>query len=409
MPRKTLAGKASVCYNSGREISGREIFGCDAREGKRTVESRLSKNDAKIRFEGGCRADRGAVHAADLRGTWREMGRQYGALFQAELQHIVSFVNGIRTVSAENLAAAEEITCWRAGQMSYDIRQFLAGAAETSGLTQRELEYADAVEYIAGLPACSALAVWKDYAKDKLIFGRNYDYGEEFAALKNDVVITVFHPADGSLAAATVGYAGEIYAVNGMNERGIFLELNNGTPSTGMAQDRTRICGTSFLFDLLFRTEHLDYLDGFFRTVLCDDSYIINAADSREARSYEWSQGGMKRGDGLFPEGLMISTNHYQNPDWPYPQPDDAHSWASQTRARNLRKLAEENKAIMDVQRMEALLDIMLKDGGATDGFTVYQLTAVPEDMTLCLKVRGASDWVTVDLGSFFSSSGSPA
>ncbi len=63
---------------------------------------------------------------------------------------------------------------------------------------------------------------WGDYAEDKLIIGRNYDYSEAFALLKDDVFVTVYHPSDGALATATIGYAGEIYAVNDLNEKGVF-------------------------------------------------------------------------------------------------------------------------------------------------------------------------------------------
>lgn len=63
---------------------------------------------------------------------------------------------------------------------------------------------------------------WGDYAEDKLIIGRNYDYSEAFALLKDDVFVTVYHLSDGALATATIGYAGEIYAVNDLNEKGVF-------------------------------------------------------------------------------------------------------------------------------------------------------------------------------------------
>lgn len=198
-----------------------------------------------------------------------------------------------------------------------------------------------------------------------------------------------------------IGYAGEIYAVNGFNEAGLFLELNNGTPSTGMPADMHRVCGTTGLFETLFRADSLDGLDSFFQAILCDDSYIINAADAREARSYEWSQIGVKRADQYTPEGLLASTNHYVHPDWPWPVPDDARSWNSITRREHLLNLAEANKGQITAERMCELLDLNLADGGVTDELTVYQMVVEPENMKLRLKITGACDWTLIDLGSF--------
>ena len=95
--------------------------------------------------------------------------------------------------------------------------------------------------------------------------GRNYDYSEAFALLRDDVAVTVYHPADGSLAVATVGYVGEIYAVNGLNEKGIFMELNNGKPSADIKSPDTRVTGTTMLFSALFEIDELDDWDLFFR------------------------------------------------------------------------------------------------------------------------------------------------
>ena len=39
-------------------------------------------------FEKGSKIKNGKLSIIDLRGTWREMGRQYGALMSAELRDI---------------------------------------------------------------------------------------------------------------------------------------------------------------------------------------------------------------------------------------------------------------------------------------------------------------------------------
>ena len=361
----------------------------------------VSRTGQGISFDNGFRAERGPVRVLDLRGTWKEMGRQYGALLADELQDVVSFVQGIMYASAANEEKAKKMRDQLVSQMSFSARQFFRGASETSGLTVEQLYSANAVEYIAGLPACSAIAAWGDHASGSLVFGRNYDYSASFLRLNQDVVVTVFHPADGSLSVAIVGYAGEIYAVNGFNEAGLFLELNNGTRTTNMPADPSRICGTTGLFEVLFRADSLDLLDKFFHTTLCDDSYIINVADAHEARSYEWSQYGTRRAESFTPYGLLVSTNHYIHPGWPWPVPDDAHSWSSPTRRKNLLHLAEVNKGQINADTMCGILDLPLEAGGVTDELTVYQMVVEPETLSLRLKIAGACDWTHIDLASF--------
>ena len=39
-------------------------------------------------FEKGTKKRQGLISIIDLHGTWREMGRQYGALMSSEIRHI---------------------------------------------------------------------------------------------------------------------------------------------------------------------------------------------------------------------------------------------------------------------------------------------------------------------------------
>ncbi|MEG0825638.1 MAG: C45 family peptidase [Oscillospiraceae bacterium] len=352
-------------------------------------------------FENGRKVSRGAIKIADLRGTWYEMGRQYGKLMSAELNDVRAFVELVVEASDDNKAKADKVIATQNAQMTYTLRQFFAGAVETSGMTEYELHLCNAVERIAGLPQCSAAAVWGDYAADTLLMGRNYDYMENFDMLSDDVVVTVYHPADGSLATATIGYTGEIYAVNAMNEKGIFMELNNGTPSAKIKSPDARITGTTALFEVMFEAETLDYLDIFFNTTACSSSYIINVVDSQSARSYEWCPTGVKRGDGVLPDGLMVSANHYLNPDWTFEVPTDDTSWQSITRRQNLIDLCNKEKGSIDAQKMMQIIETPLEDGGAMNPLTVYQIVAEPQTMTLWLKVVDASDWTQIDMASF--------
>ncbi len=257
------------------------------------------------------------------------------------------------------------------------------------------------MERIGGLPKCSAVFCWDDYAAGPLVIGRNYDYSDAFALLKDDVAVTVYHPADGSLAVATVGYVGEIYAVNGLNEKGIFMELNNGKPSANIKSPDSRITGTTMLFSALFEIDELEDWDLFFSTVNCSSSYIINVADSRLARSYEWCPVGFKPGGSDLPDGLLVSTNYYVNPEWLFALPSDEASWQGLTRRNNLIALSEKAKGGIDAQKMLDIIETSVEDGGAMDELTVFQMVVVPESRNLWIRVIGGSGWTQIDLSGF--------
>ena len=352
-------------------------------------------------FEAGTKTSMNGIKVVDLHGTWHEMGRQYGALLKDELAEVYLFVETIIQYSIGNAEKADTIIAVQTAQTPYRISEFMRGAAETSGLTVEQLQAVNAVERIGGLPMCSAVFCWDDYAAGPLVIGRNYDYSDAFDLLKDDLAVTVYHPADGSLAAATVGYIGEIYAVNGLNEKGIFMELNNGKPSANIRSPDTRITGTTMLFSALFEIDELEDWDLFFSTVNCSSSYIINVADSRQARSYEWCPIGFKPGGADLPDGLLVSTNYYVNPEWLFAVPSDEASWLGMTRRNNLIALSENAKGAIDAQKMIEMVDTSVENGGAMDELTVYQMVVVPESKELWIKVVDGADWTYIDLSVF--------
>lgn len=368
-----------------------------------TLAEAVTPADADAYFENGCRARKNGLTIVDLHGTWHEMGRQYGYLLSEELRAVADLCGEIVSAGESNASAAEATLDIQRAQMPYTIRRFFAGMAETSGLSLYELECANSVERIAGLPRCSFAAAWDDYAPGGLVVGRNYDYGEIFKRLDKEVVIAVFHPADGAMAAATIGYAGEIYAVNGMNEAGVFLELNNGTFSARQKARDLRITGTTQLLTMLFEADSLGLLDAYFNSLLNSSSYIINAADENTVHSYEWCAAGSKRGDGYGEDGVFASTNHYLSPEWEFDAPDEAASVQTTLRRQNLLALLEAKKGSVDAEAMMKIIETRLEDGGAANDYTVYQLVAMPASRTIWLKTVSQTEWTEFSLAPFFA------
>ncbi len=361
----------------------------------------LTIKDAVESFGQGSKASRNNIGVVNLCGTWFEMGRQYGHLMKKELTDVHLFINNLYETGAVDPLVAAAVVEKEVQQTPYRILAFMRGASETSGLTVQELQEANAVERICGLSQCSAAFCWGDYAAGPLIVGRNYDYNKNFSDLKDDVAVTVYHPSDGSLAVATIGYVGEIYSVNALNEKGIFLELNNGSPSARVKTPAPRVTGTTMLFEALFETDELKDWELFFNTIACSSSYIINMADSERAVSYEWCPVGVKHGEGTLPEGLMVSTNYYVNPEWLFTPPSDAQCWNGITRRNNLITLCEASKGAIDAEKMKQIIGTSLAGGGAMNDMTVYQMVVTPETRSLWLRVTGGADWLEVDLSGF--------
>lgn len=344
----------------------------------------------------------GNITVLSLNGTWYEMGRQYGELAGEQLREVFDFCYEMIEAREGNSEQAVAIIGSQVEQMPYTIREFFRGAAETSGLTEDQLYTANAAERVAGLPKCSMAAIWGDYAADGMIVGRNYDYGEIFKDLRNDVLVTVFNPADGALSTATVGYAGEIYAVNGMNEAGFFMELNNGKPSAPVSAPDERITGTTLLLDMLFETDSFELLDRYFNTMLCSSSYIINVLDGEHARSYEWCPLGVKHGEEYNQDGMLVSTNHFVNPEWDLAQPTDETSWESFTRRDNLIRLCESKKGTVDADTMKQIISVPIEEGGALNELTVYQIVAEPASRIMWVRTADSEQWAEIDLNAYW-------
>ena len=328
------------------------------------------------------------------------MGRQYGLLAAELMTDVLDYLDSALAGNPEKIAEADDIARKLFEHYPDYLKEFFDGMSETSAIPIERLKLCNACEYVEGCFLCSAMAVWDGYTDGKLIFGRNYD-AAHYSEIERDIVVTVYHPDDGQ-AAATVGYAGEIYCVNGMNESGLFIELNNGMPSAGTDIHWDIRPSTTELFDQLFKARSLDDLDRFFNGTRSFASFIIGVADRSEARSYEWCWDGVRRSDPATPDGLMVSTNHYVNKGWPYPLPPDADCWDSISRRCNILDRAEESKGLMDIQKVKDIMSTPLEYGGPRHTLTRYQIVAVPEDLTLHICLPSNSGWSEVDLSTIF-------
>jgi len=385
------------------------IFACNGSE------TRTGMTDMTLvaSFEGGKRYAVGSVTVLDLHGSYRQMGRQYGMLMKTDFRELFDIaING-------RFIGQESFTYERLRQISEQVysvypnkyKDVIIGMAETSGLGLEKQIILNAMEIYPKfdhfVPHCSGIVVWGDYTDGRpLVFGRNNDDTEYFREFGAYTIVAVFHPNDSSQPTAIINYAGAIYAPNGMNCDGIFLEINSGNVEW-IYPDRPLIFTT--LFSLLEDCSCQEELYPAFLSIKGNAtlSLIVNVADDHEAFSYEISAFLEKEDDvkrrGQDRDGLLVSTNHFVDPSWGIPPPDDKINALTVTRRNNLLSLAELYKGSFDEERMMEVLDTKIDDGGATEpSGTIYQIIAMPEKRLIWLQAPGNFVWQKIDLNLFF-------
>lgn len=364
-------------------------------------------NEPAAVFEEGRLYRLGRLPVLDLHGSFRQMGRQYGSLLAEELQDLYQRAVVDYFMSKKGLDAGVIDQTANALFEFYPqrFRDILLGMSETSGLCQQEQIRLNAIELYGTIAGCSGIFAWGDYTGGgPLVAGRNYDWFDGYSDFAKSLAVTVFHP-DSGIAAAMVTFAGVIYVTTGINEQGIFLELNNGMPSGGGLSHSNRVAAIVSLMGFLMDYGTLKQLDAAFNSTRPEFTFIINAADSQRAFSYEWPPFDLKRRTGDV-EGLLVATNHFVDPSWGLVLQESA-GFESVLRRRNLLALGARSKGKLDTQTIMKILDTPMDKGGATwpetgEIRTVYQVVAVPEKRLFMVKVPGYQDWTSVDLNSFW-------
>lgn len=359
------------------------------------------------RFEGGVLYQSGKVPVVDLHGSFRQMGRQYGALLSKELKAL--YQEAVETYFMKEKGLSEAVMDEMAEALfRFYPRRFkdiLEGMAETSGLSLKQHLRLNAMEYFGVITGCSGIFVWGAHtAGGPLVAGRNYDWFDSYTGFAQKLAVSVWHP-DSGIPAAMVTFAGVMYMTTGMNADGLFLELNNGLPSGGGLTFTNRIPAIVNLMAFLMDYATLGELDAAFQSTRPEFAFIINVADSREAFAYEWAPFDLRR-RAADREGLLVATNHFADPSWGLMLQANT-GFESPLRRENLLGLGEKMKGGLNAESMKALLDIPMDKGGATwpqEGSirTVYQVVAVPGERLLWVKVPGYQDWTDVDLKDLF-------
>jgi len=361
-------------------------------------------------FEGGHRLQVGDYPVIVLSGTYRQMGRQYGALMKAELNEEYRFISSAyvkRGYSNEQLRADG-----REASVLYPkrLKEVFSGMAETSGLTQDEVLvlYNGLVIYLMVPPAdasCSYLSAWGNYTKDgSVIASRNWDLDDVALPFNKWNVLVVYRPSDGSNGVATFGPAG-VRSETVMNSEGLFIADDFAGFIESAPDTRPDLVAEFFRFMLDYST--LAELDVGLRGAATNVGWIINVAGPDGAYVYEVMPNLTRQRTG---DGVVAAANHFVDPAWNLP-PSAEHS---ASRYDGLLRQADEARGSIDAQRMMQIRDVRWEDGGATfvnsvlsPGHpealysTIHQVVFRPESRTIWIKDHDSA-WQKVELGMLF-------
>ena len=385
-----------------------------AAEGKMVFDLNASKAIGNLTpvaaFEGGIRYRAGAYDVIVLNGSYREMGRQYGALMKDELQSVHAIIESFSSERGYSAEQIREIGSKGCEFQPERMKSIYEGMAETSGIAEEDVEvlYYGPVLFVA-LPnltraSCSFLAAWGNYTPDgTLVVSRNWDLPDVFLIFNPYYVLVIYNPTDGSNGVATFGPVGSRPETL-MNSAGLLVaDDNSGQSGGGLVLDNRPDIISQF-FRLMLDYSTLEQLDAGIMSTRPDSSWIVNVAGPDKAYSYEMNLYETKRREG---PDQIAAANHFLDPTWHIEISDED----SLRRYTNLLNLSEENKGSIDASKMMKIRDVLIEDGGATflhytmggmNFSTNHQVVFVPQTRILWMKTA-EQPWQEVNLSSLFS------
>ena len=373
-----------------------------------------TNNEPVNTFEGGklFKSPSGSFYIAELHGTFHQMGRQYGLLLKQQLgdfykEAVVDFLIGEKGATYEYL-----VTYGRDNYNQYPqiFKDYFDGITETSGMDADQTKIMSSVFLLIYYTGCSSLSAWGDYTPDhNVVTGRNLDLGStNLRRFSKYFHIVVWNPTGYPASVANIDFIGSVFYQTSFNNKGIFLELQNGQGAdTTSCENRENT--NNILLESLFSNTSSTEVDRWFNTTFPEVGLIMNASFPDHATIYEWATYRVVPRNA---EGLISATNDFVDPSW-HNYPIIFYDSINQgigltyTRRTNLMKLGALNKGNITPQKMMEIFDITIPDGGAIfpEGGpvkTIYSVVAQPSELIIWLKVREYSEWEEIDLKKYF-------
>lgn len=349
----------------------------------------------------------GGITYLALQGSHHDMGIQYGKLMHDELVQsltiLLNYYMNQHNVPYEKMLEKAN-AFYERFPSTYQI--FIQGVAEGSGLNLDCIKILNAMETMSSLisnkqGSCSFIFIPPNKTKNNsALIGRNYDFPPPFDQIAKYLTVVTLQEQN-EIESTIIGLPGQIYCPTCVNSAGLFMELNNGTPSGGKFVDQDKETLLVRLLQTIQNSKDMSQMEKQLNATQSDYSLIINTADAKQVKSYEFSSTlGMKD---MFPpsNSVFVSTNFYLSDAWQgIPNPSDDTTWLGVTRRNNLLKLAAAQN-IFDIDNFKTLMDTDIKNGGAVWPYTIYQIIFDTSNNVLYTKVNNLSNnWVPINVGS---------
>ncbi len=375
------------------------------------------EEDSSDLYEGGNlhKSPSGAFYIAQLQGTFKQMGRQYGLMLS---EQILAFYQEAVVDLAMNEEGIQYEDLVEYGKENYDafpqmFRDYFDGMAETSGLDMEQTKIMSGIMYLIYMTGCSSLSTWGDYTTDgKTITGRNLDlFAGNLRRFSKYYHIVVWNPTGFPASVANIDFIGGVFYQTAINDKGVFLELQNGQ-ATDTSNAEYRENTNNILLESLFRNTTGEEVDRWFNTTLPECGLIMNASFPDHAVIYEWATYRLATRRG---QGILSASNDFIDPSWIdypiifYDSTNEAPLGYTCKRRNNLLARGEQYKGQITPQIMMDIFDMTLPSAGATfpeegDIRTIYSVVVQPDELKMWLNVREYSGWEEIDLKPYFTS-----
>lgn len=368
-------------------------------------------------FEGGklYQSPGGKFYIAELHGSFKQMGRQYGNILGGEIRAFYRELYEGDILKRPNISFAElkKGADDYYGVMPQMFKEFIDGLVETNGLdTDKTRIMTATLLFLVESAGCSSLSAWGEYTGNgEAIVGRNLDLPvKSMRKYSKYLHVIVWNPEGYGHSVAHIDYLGGLFYQTAFNSEGVFLELQNGQASDKRIREN-RQNSNHALLAALFSASSMKDMDMFFETVRPETGLIMNVTSPEKAAIYEWATFRMVRRDG---RGLISASNDFIDPSWkryhvPFFSKRTEGFAYTVTRRNNLLRLGQSMKGYITPQAMMKILDTTIPEGGATfpdEGLigTIYQVVAAPAQFKMWLKAREYSSWEEIDLKNHFTS-----
>lgn len=345
------------------------------------------------------------INTVQFRGPKNLMGFEYGKIMRDAMLKSLSIIKDFFII--DNKVSFDELVehankFYQRCPESYKI--FIDNIPHGSGMTLDEVKILNGMETLNDLlgqnqtlGCCSLIAIPSNRSStSSTLIGRNYDFPSPFDEIAQYLSVVTLDDTDAKTKTTIITLPGQIYCPSGLNDRGIFAEINNAMPSGGYSVNDNR---ESLLVNLLIALQSsttFRSMDKMLMSFDSDYSLIVNVMEKNNIKSYEFSSiHGMKTYTPAKGE-IFVSTNFYLNQSWGVGIPKDEHSWLSVSRRKNLLKFQKDYFDIKDVMQ---ILDTDLTQGGATWNGTIYQIAFDTSSKVLHIKrTKSDNDWVVVPI-----------